>query len=126
MADTPEFFPCKHPRFRVYSRLLGGALTIASEHLASTEFAQLDLGDARLNNRTRMLMERFAADPAASIPAACGGWGKLGRANSIASLQTIKKRLLMTGVSKREILNLLACCRGQCSRTKHPFNRPVK
>jgi hypothetical protein len=32
-----------------------------------------------------------------------------------------KKRLLMAGVSKREILDLLACCRLQCSRYKHPF-----
>lgn len=32
-----------------------------------------------------------------------------------------KKRLLMAGVSKREILDFLACCRLQCSRAKHPF-----
>lgn len=32
-----------------------------------------------------------------------------------------KKRLLLAGVSKREILDLLACCRLQCSRHKHPF-----
>jgi hypothetical protein len=32
-----------------------------------------------------------------------------------------KKRLLLAGVSKREVLDLLACCRVQCSRTKHPF-----
>lgn len=32
-----------------------------------------------------------------------------------------KKRLLMAGVSKREILDLLACCRLQCARYKHPF-----
>ena len=32
-----------------------------------------------------------------------------------------KKRLLMAGVSKREILDLLACCRQQCARHKHPF-----
>jgi hypothetical protein len=40
------------------------------------EFAQLDLGDARLNNRARTLMERFAADPTASIPDACHGWAE--------------------------------------------------
>jgi hypothetical protein len=33
-----------------------------------------------------------------------------------------KKRLLMAGVSKREILDLLACCRLQCTRHKQPFN----
>jgi len=32
-----------------------------------------------------------------------------------------KKRLLLAGVSKREVLDLLACCRLQCSRHKHPF-----
>ncbi|HJW54713.1 MAG TPA: hypothetical protein VJ577_05515 [Burkholderiaceae bacterium] len=32
-----------------------------------------------------------------------------------------KKRLLMAGVSKREILDFLACCRLQCSAKKQPF-----
>lgn len=32
-----------------------------------------------------------------------------------------KKRLRLAGVSKREILDLLRCCRLQCSRVKHPF-----
>lgn len=32
-----------------------------------------------------------------------------------------KKRLLLAGVSKSEILDLLACCRGKCSRAKRPF-----
>lgn len=41
-----------------------------------TEFEQLDLGDARLNKRARMLMERLAADPTASVPKACNGWGE--------------------------------------------------
>ena len=30
-------------------------------------------------------------------------------------------RLLMVGVSKREILDLLACYRSKCSRHRHPF-----
>jgi len=34
---------------------------------AEAEFAKLDLGDARLNKRARMLMERFIADPTASV-----------------------------------------------------------
>jgi hypothetical protein len=54
---------------------LGDALTTAAQW-ATVEFAQLDLGDARLNNRARTLMERFAADPAASIPDACHGWAE--------------------------------------------------
>jgi len=51
-------------------------LTIESTHWAATEFAQLDLGDARLDKRARILMERFAADPTASVPKACHGWGE--------------------------------------------------
>ncbi|MEO8837400.1 MAG: hypothetical protein ABI351_01665, partial [Herbaspirillum sp.] len=29
----------------------------------------------RLDKRARILMERFAADPMASVPKACWGWG---------------------------------------------------
>lgn len=36
-----------------------------------------------------------------------------------------KKRLQMAGVSKREILDFLVCCRLQCSKHKHPF-KPCK
>jgi len=32
-----------------------------------------------------------------------------------------KKRLQLAGVSKREILDLLRCCRQQCGRHRHPF-----
>ncbi len=38
------------------------------------EFADLDLGDARLNKRLKLLIESLAANPMASIPEACGGW----------------------------------------------------
>ncbi|MGF6511008.1 IS4 family transposase [Paraburkholderia sp. 32] len=41
-----------------------------------TEFEQLDLGDARLNKRARLLMKRMAAEPTASVPQACHGWGE--------------------------------------------------
>ena len=41
-----------------------------------TEFKQLELGDLRLNKRARLLMERIAADPMASVPKACRGWGE--------------------------------------------------
>jgi Transposase Tn5 dimerisation domain/Transposase DNA-binding len=51
-------------------------LATASTPWAQTEFEQLELGDARLNKRARMLMERLAAKPMASIPKACGGWGE--------------------------------------------------
>ncbi|WP_459574464.1 transposase DNA-binding-containing protein [Cupriavidus sp. 8B] len=39
-----------------------------STHWAATEFARLDLGAARLDKRARILMERLAADPMASVP----------------------------------------------------------
>ena len=42
---------------------------------AETELEQLDR-DARLNKRARILMERLAADPTASVPKACNGWGE--------------------------------------------------
>ncbi|MBW8898006.1 MAG: IS4 family transposase [Massilia sp.] len=40
------------------------------------EFRQLDLGDARLNRRARVLMETMAATPTASVPKTCNGWGE--------------------------------------------------
>lgn len=51
-------------------------LTDRSAGWTATEFEQLDLGDARLNKRARTLMERLAADPTASVPKACNGWGE--------------------------------------------------
>ena len=38
------------------------------------ELAGIDLGDKRLNDRSFVLIERLAADTAASINAACQGW----------------------------------------------------
>jgi hypothetical protein len=52
-------------------------LTSETTHWAAMEFAQLDLGDARLDKRARTMMERFAADPMASVPKACQGWGEI-------------------------------------------------
>jgi hypothetical protein len=43
---------------------------------AEQEFADLDLGDARLNRRLVQLAETFARQPQASIPSACGGWAE--------------------------------------------------
>lgn len=40
------------------------------------EFADLDLRDKRLNERAIKMMEDFARQPMASIPAACGGWAE--------------------------------------------------
>jgi hypothetical protein len=41
---------------------------------ATEEFADLDLGDKRLNRRLVKLAETFARQPLPAIPAACGGW----------------------------------------------------
>ncbi|NMG14223.1 IS4 family transposase [Aromatoleum bremense] len=43
---------------------------------AADEFETIDLGDQRLNRRAVLLAERLAAQPTASIPAACGGWAE--------------------------------------------------
>jgi hypothetical protein len=51
-------------------------LATAPAPWTETEFEKLDLGDARLNKRARILMERFTADPTASVPKACQGWGE--------------------------------------------------
>ena len=40
------------------------------------ELAGIDLGDKRLNDRAVVLIERLAADIAASINAACHGWSE--------------------------------------------------
>jgi hypothetical protein len=52
-------------------------------------------------------------------------WGEARARKQYRLVAAQKKRLQSAGVSKREILDLLACCRNQCSRTKHPF-KPCK
>ena len=43
---------------------------------AAGEFADLDLGDKRLDRRAVKLVEALAEKPMASIPQACGGWAE--------------------------------------------------
>jgi hypothetical protein len=50
-----------------------------------------------------------------------GRFGDARRRKQYRLVADQKKRLQLAGVSKREILDLLACCRQQCSRHKHPF-----
>ena len=45
-------------------------------HGITAEFEGIDLGDKRLNVRAGRLLESLAANPAASINAACGGWSE--------------------------------------------------
>lgn len=47
-----------------------------SSHWAATEFEQLDLGDARLDQLARTLLAQFAANPGASVPKDCHTWGE--------------------------------------------------
>jgi len=50
--------------------------------------------------------------------------GRFGQARARKHYRLVacqKKRLLMAGVSKREVLDLLACCRLKCSAHKQPF-----
>ncbi len=47
-----------------------------STHWTEVEFAELDLGDARLDKRARKIMEQFSGRPTASIPKSCNGWGE--------------------------------------------------
>jgi hypothetical protein len=42
----------------------------------ASELDGIGLGDERLNNRSRVLVERLAANPAASINASCQGWAE--------------------------------------------------
>jgi hypothetical protein len=70
-------------------------LATASTHWAATEFDQLNLGDARLNKRARILMERFAADPMASIPKASLGWSETVAAYRFFDNDSIDWRALM-------------------------------
>ncbi|PHV03800.1 IS4 family transposase [Janthinobacterium sp. BJB412] len=70
-------------------------MATASTHWAATEFEQLDLGDARLNKRARTLMERFAADPMASIPKASLGWSETVAAYRFFDNDSVDWRTLM-------------------------------
>ena len=40
------------------------------------ELDTIDLGDQRLKNRSKRLLETLFADPAASINSACQGWAE--------------------------------------------------
>ena len=41
----------------------------------AAELEGIDLGDTRLNKRSEHILEALAADPQASVNAACDGWG---------------------------------------------------
>jgi hypothetical protein len=70
-------------------------LATAPAPWTETEFEKLDLGDARLNKRARILMERFTADPTASVPKACRGWGETMAAYRFFDNDSIDWRAIM-------------------------------
>ena len=47
-----------------------------SQNWAAQELSGIDLGDARLNKRSVMLLDWLADKPTASIPTACNGWAQ--------------------------------------------------
>lgn len=52
------------------------ALATRSHRSREQAFAGLDLKYGRLDKRAKILMERFTANPTASIPRACQNWGE--------------------------------------------------
>jgi hypothetical protein len=50
-----------------------------------------------------------------------GRFGEARRRKQYRLVAVQKKRLLLAGVSKREVLDLLKCCRLRCERHKQPF-----
>ncbi|MBF3498039.1 transposase DNA-binding-containing protein [Burkholderia pseudomallei] len=56
---------CAH---RGYLAFCVNALALEAPRWTGTEFAHLDLGDARYNKRARTLVERLAAKPTVGVP----------------------------------------------------------
>jgi hypothetical protein len=67
---------CRLSANRVFSRFLSGRIGERIDALDPAECEQLDLADACLNNRARLLMQRLLADPIASVPKAMPGFGE--------------------------------------------------
>ncbi|MEC5215409.1 hypothetical protein RCH09_000340, partial [Actimicrobium sp. GrIS 1.19] len=70
-------------------------MTTKSAVWTDTEFGQLDLGDARLDKRARILMERLAAEPTLSVPKACNGWGETMAAYRFFANESVDWRALL-------------------------------
>jgi hypothetical protein len=50
-------------------------------------------------------------------------YGASKRRSYYRKVKVLKNKLLLAGVEKRKILDLVACCRLQCSGKKQPFIR---
>jgi len=51
-------------------------VTLETAYWTEAEFADLDLGDVRLNKRARTLMQRLSSKPTVGVPQACQSWGE--------------------------------------------------
>lgn len=60
-------------RGQFFSCFAGGQ---SMSHWIDEELTDLDLGDKRLDQRAKVLLERFMANPQASINASCHGWSE--------------------------------------------------
>lgn len=61
----------------------------------SDEMAELDLGDERLNRRTRSLLETLAHHPERSIPTACRGWAETKAAYRLFDNEAVSAQKLL-------------------------------
>ncbi len=59
------------------------------------ELGNIDLGDERLNDRARVLMNQFSDQPSASIPQACGEWKEMKAAYRFLSNDKIAPEKLL-------------------------------
>lgn len=91
------------------------------------ELEGVDLGDRRLDNRAKSLLETLAADPAASINAACGGWAETQAAYRLFNNQnTQPEKILQPHVEQtqqrieQEAVVLVVQDTTELDYTKHP------
>ena len=82
-----------------------------SQNWAAQELSGIDLGDARLNKRSVILLDRLADKPTASIPTACNGW---------AETQAAYRFLAQEGIGWEDILAPHFACTHERMQ-----NRPV-
>ena len=79
-----------------------------------TEFAELNLGDERLNKRARKMIRQFVAQPTASIPTACGGWSDTQAAYRLFDNEAVEWRSMLDphwkGTMKRVAAHAVALC----------------
>ena len=52
------------------------AVTLETPCWPQAEFADLNLGDARVNKRARTLIQQLVAKPTVGVPQACHSWGE--------------------------------------------------